>query len=78
MNALRNRLREAVRRIRLRSRARAVSDEQVAGLLVQVQRLAAEQERLEREIDELRADSRRIAELRVIVERELGGAPPAA
>lgn len=78
MNALRNRLREAVRRIRLRSRARAVSDEQVAGLLEQVQRLAAEQERLEREIDELRADSRRIAELRVIVERELGGAPPAA
>lgn len=72
MNALRNRLREAVRRIRLRSRARAVSDEQVAGLLEQVQRLAAEQERLEREIDELRADSRRIAELRVIVERELG------
>lgn len=72
MHALKTWLSDLVRGSRVRSRERAFRTEQLDTLLARMQELAADNARLERELDELRADSRRIAELRILVEQELG------
>ena len=71
MKSLKNWLLDLVRGSRARARARALRAEQLENLLIRMAQLEATNTQMEREMDELRSDSRRIAELRILVEDEL-------
>lgn len=71
MNKLMMWLRDIATGLRGRARARAMQSEEVAHLVGTVRELRREVAELTSEIDDLRAESRHIAELGLLVEEQL-------